>query len=129
MQLEQPTRMSEKNDALQKQGMTRKLNPCHIPFFLILILSSLLTALIQSPYETLYITLVSQAVLVLEARWCIIGDVYIAILAEIPFLRDPVLAHDGCLNKVHNTSKHPTPESGPAAVCRRSQLDPDRFRS
>jgi len=53
----------------------------------------LLSRLVYSSDETLDISLVSKAILVLLSRRDIVCDVYLTVLAKVSLFGDPVFAH------------------------------------
>lgn len=58
--------------------------PCHIPLLLLLVLLPLLARLVEATDEALDVALVPHAILVLLAGGRIVGDVGLAVFAEIP---------------------------------------------
>jgi len=71
------------------------LNPRHLPPLLLEVLLPLLPCFVDPPNKPLQVALVSHPRFMMVARRCIVCNVYIAVLAEILLLGDPVFAHGG----------------------------------
>jgi len=65
----------------------------HLASFLLSILLAFLSHFVEIADEALLVTFMAEAILVLLARRCIVSDVYVAVLAEVALLGDPVLTH------------------------------------
>ena len=64
-----------------------------LALLLIQVLLALLAGLVEPADEPLDVALVLEAGLVLPARGRVVGDVDVAVFAEILFVRDPVFRH------------------------------------
>ena len=74
----------------RRQTRTYLLYARDLALLLVEVLLALLAGLVEPADEPLDVALVLEASLVLPARGRVVGDVDVAVLAEVLFVRDPV---------------------------------------